>query len=121
MFAESVFICLSDTDAVCVCISFVPAIVAVTISCLNIFCVVNISQVPIPSWFDDPNDRELLNLLPILEAIAESDDIFSLLQSQGFTSQAKQTTANIQTQLQQQLQRQVPVILQQNQDDQEER
>ena len=66
-------------------------------------------QVPIPSWFDDPNDRELLDLLPILEAIAQSDDIYSLLQSQGFTMKAKQSTASILMQLQQQMQMEMPV------------
>lgn len=65
------------------------------------FLTLHFSQVPILSWFDDPNDRELLDLLPFLESLSESDDIYSLLESKGFTSQAKHTTACIQQQLQQ--------------------
>ena len=73
-------------------------------------------KVPIPSWFDDPNDRELLNLLPFMEDLSEAEDVYSPLKSKGFTSQAKQTTACIQLQLQQQMQ-QLPVHLQQSTDD----
>jgi hypothetical protein len=31
------------------------------------------------TWFDDPNDTELLDLLPMLEELAQSDDIYSVL------------------------------------------
>jgi len=60
-----------------------------------------LTQVPVISWFDDPNDTELLDLLPFLEAIAKSDNVYSVLSSQGFTTHAKQTAARVQ-QLQQQ-------------------
>lgn len=52
-------------------------------------------QVPVISWFDDPNDTELLELLPTLEAIAEADDVYTVLRSNGFTSQALETTTTI--------------------------
>uniref|UniRef100_H2YU92 protein-serine/threonine phosphatase n=1 Tax=Ciona savignyi TaxID=51511 RepID=H2YU92_CIOSA len=44
------------------------------------------NAVPVISWFDDPTDTELLDLLPFLEAIAESDDVYSVLRTHGFTS-----------------------------------
>ena len=33
------------------------------------------NAVPITSWFDDPEDRELEKLLPYLEKMARSDEI----------------------------------------------
>nr|XP_002128680.1 carboxy-terminal domain RNA polymerase II polypeptide A small phosphatase 1 [Ciona intestinalis] len=59
------------------------------------------NAVPVISWFDDPTDTELLDLLPFLEAIAESEDVYSVLRTHGFTSHAKETTANIQRQTEQ--------------------
>ena len=50
------------------------------------------------SWFDDPNDRELLELLPYLEEIALSDDVYTPLRANGFTSQAQETTITIRLQ-----------------------
>lgn len=53
------------------------------------------NAVPVISWFDDPTDTELLDILPFLEAIAESEDVYTVLQSQGFTSHAQESTATI--------------------------
>lgn len=57
------------------------------------------NAVPVLSWFDDPGDRELINLMPYLERIAESDDIYTVLRQSGFTSQATETTLAIRMQL----------------------
>jgi len=35
--------------------------------------------IPIESWFDDPNDKELLNLLPFLDALRISNDVRPLI------------------------------------------
>jgi len=35
--------------------------------------------VPVVSWFDDSNDRELLDLIPFFEELAKTDDIFSFI------------------------------------------
>nr|CAB3234208.1 carboxy-terminal domain RNA polymerase II polypeptide A small phosphatase 1 [Phallusia mammillata] len=82
------------------------------------------NAVPVISWFDDPNDTELLDLLPFLESIAHSDSVYSVLRSQGFTNHAMQTTAKIQQQLviqQQQMQQQVQCQTEEEDDDNEDR
>lgn len=42
-----------------------------TMSCL---------QISVSSWFDDVNDSELLDLLPFLEELATSDNVYRQLQ-----------------------------------------
>jgi RNA polymerase II subunit A small phosphatase-like protein len=37
------------------------------------------NAVPVVTWFDDPNDRELMELVPLLEELAEADDIYAVL------------------------------------------
>mmetsp|Transcript_3045 Transcript_3045/g.4876 ORF Transcript_3045/g.4876 Transcript_3045/m.4876 type:complete len:239 (+) Transcript_3045:2136-2852(+) len=37
------------------------------------------NAVPIDSWFDDPNDTELLDLIPFLEDISNVDDVCTVL------------------------------------------
>jgi len=38
------------------------------------------SALPVESWFDDENDNELLDLIPILEELAKADDVRVALQ-----------------------------------------
>lgn len=36
-------------------------------------------KVPVTSWFDDPNDTELLDLLPFFEALEKVDNVLTVL------------------------------------------
>lgn len=38
-------------------------------------------QIAVSSWFDDPNDHELRDLVPFLEELAKSDNVYRLLQA----------------------------------------
>ncbi|KAJ3683558.1 hypothetical protein LUZ60_013785 [Juncus effusus] len=49
--------------------------------------------VPIESWFDDPNDKELLHLLPFLESLAGVQDVRPLI-AQKFNLREKVMAAN---------------------------
>jgi len=40
------------------------------------------NAVPVGTWFDDPNDRELLELLPLMEELARCDNIYKVLNNQ---------------------------------------
>lgn len=37
------------------------------------------NAIPILSWFDDPNDTELLDLIPTMRALAEATDVYEVL------------------------------------------
>ncbi|KAI6198304.1 Protein-serine/threonine phosphatase [Aphelenchoides fujianensis] len=37
------------------------------------------NAIPIKTWYDDPHDSELFDLLPLLEELAHTDDIFPVL------------------------------------------
>lgn len=41
-----------------------------------------LNQVPVVSWFDDANDRELLDLIPFFKRLAEAEDIFAFLSNE---------------------------------------
>lgn len=69
-----------------------------------------INQVPVMSWFDDTSDQELVNLIPYLEMIAESDDVYTVLKQSGFTSQATETTNAMQLQMQMQNSNMLPQV-----------
>ncbi len=38
-------------------------------------------QVPVSSWFDDVNDRELQELIPFLESISQAESVYGMLQA----------------------------------------
>jgi len=39
------------------------------------------NAVPVASWFDDMNDRELLDLIPFFERVSKADNVYALLKS----------------------------------------
>ena len=47
------------------------------------YCEVCISlyfqQIPVSSWFDDPNDTELRDLIPFFEALDKVDNVLTVL------------------------------------------
>uniref|UniRef100_A0A915JE66 protein-serine/threonine phosphatase n=1 Tax=Romanomermis culicivorax TaxID=13658 RepID=A0A915JE66_ROMCU len=50
------------------------------------------NAVPVQSWFDDTNDTELLDIIPLLEKLAKIDNVYSLL---GNTSSLKFNNASL--------------------------
>ena len=51
-------------------------------------------QVPVTSWFDDPNDTELLDLIPFFEGLNKVDNVVSILgQNQTFQSPIMNTVS----------------------------
>jgi hypothetical protein len=45
-----------------------------------------ILQVPVVSWFDDPSDRALLDLIPFFENLAKADDVYVFLGNDNLPS-----------------------------------
>jgi len=43
-------------------------------------------KVPVISWFDDMSDCELLKLIPFFEALADVDDVYTLLRHADTTA-----------------------------------
>jgi Dullard-like phosphatase family protein len=39
------------------------------------------NAIPITSWFNDPEDRELMQLMPLLDAMAEADNVCTVIQN----------------------------------------
>ena len=39
----------------------------------------SLSQIPVSSWFDDPNDTELRDLIPFFEALDKVDNVLTVL------------------------------------------
>ncbi|TKR96866.1 hypothetical protein L596_010821 [Steinernema carpocapsae] len=37
------------------------------------------NAIPVQTWFDDPDDIELLDILPLLDQLAEADNVYSVL------------------------------------------
>ena len=54
---------------------------------MNIECLPSF-QVPVASWFDDMNDRELLDLIPFFERVSKADNVYALLKSGVATGNA---------------------------------
>lgn len=48
------------------------------------------NAIPITSWFDDPQDEELLRLIPVLEALAEADTVYDVLDNYNALLQLQQ-------------------------------
>ena len=40
-------------------------------------------QIPVSSWFDDMSDRELLDVLPLLDRLAKEDDVYKILRREN--------------------------------------
>lgn len=51
------------------------------------------NAVPCASWFDDMNDRELLDLIPFLEKLSKVDSVYAVLQSHNKAGGVVVTTA----------------------------
>ncbi|VDN34514.1 unnamed protein product [Gongylonema pulchrum] len=56
------------------------------------------NAIPVQTWFDDVNDMELLDIIPVLEQLAEVDSIYSVLRNsnedihQSFASEQNETS-----------------------------
>uniref|UniRef100_A0A7S1NJ03 FCP1 homology domain-containing protein n=1 Tax=Eutreptiella gymnastica TaxID=73025 RepID=A0A7S1NJ03_9EUGL len=65
------------------------------------------NAVPISSWFDDPNDTELRDMLPMLERVARAETVYPVLEEYRKSQQARYWGGYEQQQQQQQTQRQL--------------
>ena len=45
-------------------------------------------QVPCSSWFDNMDDRELLDLIPLLEKLSKVDSVYAVLKNKKQVSDA---------------------------------
>ncbi|KAJ1347541.1 CTD small phosphatase-like protein 1 [Parelaphostrongylus tenuis] len=45
------------------------------------------NAIPVPTWWDDPSDVELLDILPLLERLEKADSIFEVLKHEDQQSQ----------------------------------
>ncbi|CBZ27777.1 conserved hypothetical protein [Leishmania mexicana MHOM/GT/2001/U1103] len=52
------------------------------------------NAIPITSWFDDSRDEELLRLIPVLEALAEADTVYDVLDNYNALLQLQQLHEN---------------------------
>ncbi|KAI5690377.1 NLI_interacting_factor-like_phosphatase (plasmid) [Leishmania braziliensis MHOM/BR/75/M2904] len=52
------------------------------------------NAIPITSWFDDSHDEELLRLIPVLEALAEADTVYDVLDNYNALLQLQQHHEN---------------------------
>ena len=64
---------------VCVRVCSVCACVCVVCVCYNVFVLATDNAIPVKSWFNDPHDTALLDLLPMLDALRFSNDVRSIL------------------------------------------
>ena len=48
------------------------------------------NAIPILSWFDDPNDDELMKLLPMLHQLAQAKDVYTVLDPFNADQQVRQ-------------------------------
>ena len=51
-------------------------------------------QVPVTSWFDDPNDTELLDLIPFFEALDKVDNVLTVLGRSQLQSPSPNSSQN---------------------------
>lgn len=44
-------------------------------------------QIPVPTWWDDPSDVELLDILPLLERLEKAESIYEVLKHEDTSSE----------------------------------
>lgn len=53
------------------------------------------NAIPCSSWFNDQDDRQLLDLIPILDTIADCDDVVQAIANKAFSTRHMQTFHSI--------------------------